>query len=154
MNESSRQHKTATLMKNLVKVNNLDSFLSKNKSNFNLPVFHEYIQSICDERKVSAESIIKAADIDRTYGHQLFNGTRKPSRDNVIKLAIAFKLDVDNTQRLLCIAEKAALYPRIERDSIIIFAIGKEYDVQHLQELLFEHGMTLLGKNKLYEDLS
>lgn len=154
MDGSNKRHKTATLMENLIKVNTLDSFLNKNKANFNVPAFNEYIQSICDERHISAESIIKAADIDRTYGHQLFNGTRKPSRDNVIKLALAFKLDLAKTQKLLCIADKSALYPRIERDSAIIFAIGKGYDVQKVQELLFDHNMTLLGKNKAYEELS
>jgi len=154
MDGSNKQYSTATLMKNLIKVNNLDSFLNRNKSNFNVPAFHEYIQTICDSRKISAERIIKAADIDRTYGHQLFNGTRKPSRDNVIKLALALKLDIDKTQKLLCIAEKPALYPRVERDSIIVFAIGKGYDVQKVQELLFEHKMSLLGKNKTYEELS
>ena len=154
MDSSTRQHKTATIMKDLIKANNLDSFLSKNSADFNVPEFGEYIQSVCDERNISAERIIKSADIDRTYGHQLFNGTRKPSRDNVIKLALAFKFDVDSTQKLLAIAEKSALYPRIERDSVIIFAISKGYDVQKTQELLFEHGFSMLGKNKNYEELS
>ena len=27
------------------------------------------------------ERVIRAASIDRTYGHQIFNGTRRPSRD-------------------------------------------------------------------------
>lgn len=154
MDGSNKRHKTTTLMKNLIKVNSLDSFLNKNRSDLRVPVFSDYIQSICDERSISAERIIKSADIDRTYGHQLFNGTRKPSRDNVIKLALAFGLDIDQTQKLLCIAEKSALYPRIERDAVIIFSIGKGYDVQKVQELLYEHGLSLLGKNKSYEELS
>lgn len=154
MDESGKQHKTSTLMKNLIKANNLDSFLSKNKEDFNVPPFHEYIQSICDNRHISAEKIIKSADIDRTYGHQIFNGTRNPSRDNVLKLAIALKFDIEQTQRLLCIAGKSALYPRIERDSVIIFSISKGYNVQHVQELLYEHNLSLLGKSKSYEELS
>lgn len=154
MDGSGKQHKTTTLMKNLIKANNLDSFLNKNKEDFNVPPFHKYIQSICDERHISAEQIIKSADIDRTYGHQLFNGTRNPSRDNVIKLAIAFKFNLEQTQKLLCIAGKSSLYPRIERDSVIVFSISKGYDVQHVQELLYEHNLSLLGKSKAYEELS
>ena len=154
MKESKKLHTTGTMMKNLIKVNKLDSFIENNKSEFNVPSFSDYIQSICEEKHIAAERIIKAADIDRTYGHQIFNGTRNPSRDNVIKLAIAFNLDIEHTQTLLQIAEKSALYPRIERDAIIIFAIGKKYDIQKVQELLLEHNMSLLGKNKSYEELS
>lgn len=154
MSETGKQHKTTTVMKNLIKANNLDSFLNENREDINLPSFHEYIQSICEDREISAEKIIKSADIDRTYGHQLFNGTRNPSRDNVIKLAIAFKLDIDQTQKLLRIAGKSTLYPRIERDCIIIFAIKNRYDVQRTQELLYEHDLSLLGKSKAYEEIS
>lgn len=154
MGESKKLHTTGTMMKSLIKINKLDSFLEKNKSDFNVPMFSDYISSLCDEKHIPAERIIKAADIDRSYGHQLFNGTRKPSRDNVIKLAIAFELDIDETQSLLQMAGKPALYPRIERDAAIIFAIGKKYDVQKVQELLFEHNLSLLGKNKNYEELS
>ena len=154
MDGSNKQHKTTTLMKNLIKANNLDSFLNTNKEDFGVPSFHDYIQSICDDRRISAEKIIKLADIDRTYGHQLFNGTRNPSRDNVLKLALAFRFDLEQTQKLLCIAGKSALYPRIERDSVIIFSITKGFDVQHVQELLYEHNLSLLGKSKVYEELS
>ena len=154
MSETKKLHTTGTMMKSLIKVNNLDSFFEKSKSDFNVPSFSDYIRSLCDEKNIAAERIIKAADIDRTYGHQLFNGTRKPSRDNVIKLALAFEMDIDKAQYLLQVAGKPALYPRIERDAVIIFAIGKKYDVQKVQELLFEHSLSLLGKNKSYEELS
>lgn len=39
MDGSGKQHKTSTLMKNLIKANNLDSFLSKSKEDFNVPPF-------------------------------------------------------------------------------------------------------------------
>lgn len=148
------KHKTSTLMKSLIKVNNLDSFIRDKKSELKVPRFCDYIQSVCDDRHISAERIIKLADIDRTYGHQIFNGTRKPSRDNVLKLALAFKFSIEETQRLLCIADRSALYPRLERDAVIILSINKGYDVQKVQEILFEHNLSLLGKNKTYEELS
>jgi len=145
---------TSTMFRRLEKANTLKSFLKQNEDGMGLPDFPQYINSICEDQNVSAESIIKKADIDRTYGHQLFNGTRKPSRDKVILLAIAFGLDMDATQKLLLIADKPELYPRITRDAAIIFAINHKMDVQKTQEILFEQGLTLLGKNKQYEELS
>ena len=45
----------------------------------------------------------------RNYAYQLFNGTRKPSRDKVIQLAFGFGLSVDDTQELLKVARQAPL---------------------------------------------
>ena len=58
--------------------------------------------------------VIERSQIERTYGHQLFNGTRRPSRDKVLQLALGLGLSVDETQRLLRAAGKSPLYPRLK----------------------------------------
>jgi transcriptional regulator with XRE-family HTH domain len=79
--------------------------------------FHAYINRLCAEKDVLPAYIIKKSGIERTFGHQIFNGKRNPSRDKIILLAFGFDMDYDETQALLKSARKSALYPKIERPS-------------------------------------
>ncbi len=110
-----------------------------------LPEFHEYITDICKTEGKVPEQVILQASIERTYGHQLFNGTRKPSRDKVIQLAFGLELNVEDTQKLLRIAGKSALYPKIKRDATIIFCLVNHKNVDETQSVLHSLGLTLLG---------
>ncbi|MCB2209934.1 hypothetical protein KQH62_03465 [bacterium] len=85
--------------------------------------FHIFISQICQALGEVPEQIIKRSDINRTCGHQFFNGTRKPSRDKVIQLAIGMKLGYEETQKQLQIAKKSALYLKIKHDAILIHCI-------------------------------
>jgi len=49
-------------------------------------------RQLCHGRGEIAEHIVKQDGSGRTYGHQLFSGRRKPSRDEVIQLAFGFGL--------------------------------------------------------------
>jgi hypothetical protein len=110
-----------------------------------IPLFHEYISKMCIERGEMREHVIKRSGIDRTYGHQLFNGTRKPSRNKVIQLALGLAIDVEETQMLLRIAEKTPLYPKIKRDAAIIYGIAHKMQVNEVQELLAHFNLEALG---------
>ena len=91
------------------------------------------------------ERVIKMASIERTYGHQLFNGTRKPSRDKVIQLAFGFRLGVDEAQRLLKIAQKSLLYTKIKRDAVILYCLNNQKSIIETQSVLETLGLTLIG---------
>ena len=122
--------------------------MESNADEMEIPAFHEYITNICKSAGEVPEQAIKHSAIERTYGHQIFNGTRKPSRDKVIQLAFGLKLDVDGTQRLLQIAQKNLLYPKIKRDAAIIYCIHHQKDVFETQSVLQTLELTLLGGDK------
>ena len=82
--------------------------------------------------------VIKKAQIDRTYGHQLFNGTRVPSRDKLLQLSIGMELDLKETQQLLKTAGKSILYAKIKRDAAMIYGITHHMDVMEVQGLFAE----------------
>lgn len=96
------------------------------------------------------ERVIKAASIDRTYGHQIFNGTRRPSRDKLLQLAFGFGLKVEETQRLLRLAEKNPLYPKIKRDAAILHSLAEGKSLMETQELLQSLELTILGGDGYY----
>ena len=76
---------TNTLMKRLFKANDLSSYLQGNEGQLHSPDFYALLKDLCDERKILPARVIEQSQIERTYGHQLFNGTRRPSRDKVIQ---------------------------------------------------------------------
>lgn len=136
---------TSTLLLRLFKAPNLEGFIENNANAIQAPSFDVYILELCQAMGQVPERIIKQSSIERTYGHQLFNGTRKPSRDKVIQLAFGFGLDVDGTQNLLKMAQKNALYPRIKRDAAILYCINNHIGVVEAQSMLHDLGLTLLG---------
>jgi hypothetical protein len=87
MNEQTNQARTSTLFRLLFKTSNIKEFMERNADEMRLPSFSEYIRELCEERGEVPERIIKRADIERSFGHQLFKGTKKPSRDTVLQLA-------------------------------------------------------------------
>ncbi len=137
--------KTSTLLRRLFKTPDLERFISNNSEEMKLPRFDAYISELCKAAGHVPEQVIKQAAIERTYGHQLFNGTRKPSRDKVIQLAFGFGLEVDGAQKLLKLAQKSALYPRIKRDAAILYCLNNHKGVIETQCLLQSLGLTLLG---------
>lgn len=136
---------TNTLMKRLFKANDLDVYLQGNDSYLQAPDFYTLLKSYCEQREMLPAHVIEQSQIERTYGHQLFNGTRRPSRDKVIQLALGLGLSVDETQRLLRAAGKSQLYPRLKRDAVILYALQKKLPILTVQENLTKYGLTLLG---------
>lgn len=136
---------TSALLRRLFSSTDLENFMECHAENMRIPVFHIFVTELCRESGLVAEQVIKHSAIERTYGHQLFNGTRKPSRDKVIQLAFGFALDLDGAQKLLQVARKSPLYPKIKRDAAIIFCINHHKDIWETQSVLHSLGLTLLG---------
>ncbi len=139
---------TNTLMKRLFKAADLDTYLEGNESQLQSPNFYTLLKQSCEKREMLPAQVIERSQIERTYGHQLFNGTRRPSRDKVIQLALGLGLNVDETQRLLRAAGKSQLYPRLKRDAVILYGIQKKLPILTVQESLTKYGLTLLGGQK------
>lgn len=133
------------MFRKLFNTTDIEEFIESNSHELEVPPFHEYISKVCKEKGMVPEQVIKHASIERTYGHQLFNGTRKPSRDKAIQLAFGLDLDLEATQKLLLIAQKSLLYPKIKRDAAIIFCFNNHKDIFETQSLLESLELTLLG---------
>lgn len=139
---------TSALLKRIIQTKNLTVFLRRNEQHMRPTDFCTRLKAICEERGLVAERVILQSQIERTYGHQLFNGIRRPSRDKVLQIAIALGLSVEETQQLLRSAAKSPLYPRLKRDAAIIYCLKNGLSMIETQEMLNNHGMTLLGDVK------
>ena len=137
---------TSTLMKRLFKTKHLDAFLKSNEKYMEVPSFTELLQKRCREKGLVAEQVILHSGLDRTYGHQLFNGTRRPSRDKVLQLALGLEAGVEGAGELLRAAGRSELYPRFRRDAVLLYCLKEKITVLETQEILDQYGLSLLGE--------
>lgn len=118
----------------------------KNAGEIGLQPFPDYLRALCAARGERPEQVIRRADVERSFGHQIFKGTRRASRDNVIRLAFGFGLDLEGAQALLRHAGCGPLYPRVLRDAAIGFCLENGAPLMDCLEALLELGVPLLGE--------
>lgn len=140
---------TSTLFRQLLKTSNLEKFMKKNAGEMQLQSFSDYIKKLCNEKGEVPEHIIKRANIERCFGHQLFRGSRNPSRDTVIQLAFGFGADIDTAQELLQLAGKNALYPKVKRDAVIIYCLNNHLSMIDTLRVLHDMELPLIGDGEV-----
>jgi len=136
---------TATLQRRLFKAPNVEDFVNENSDLFVSTQINEYLAGLRRASGLSPAEIVTRCNIDRTYLHQIFNGTRKPSRDKLLQLSFGFGLDDEETQELLKAARMSPLYPRIVRDAAILRCLHDRKPFDETQDLLHRMGLTPLG---------
>ncbi|MEA4870464.1 MAG: helix-turn-helix transcriptional regulator [Christensenella sp.] len=109
------------------------------------PVFTEYLAQLCSERNATRERVIQRAGIERSYGHQLFNGIRRPSRDKALQLAFGLELDAERTQALLRAAKVGQLTPHAKRDAVILYGLMHHLSLNETRTLLSNFSLPPLG---------
>lgn len=132
--------KTTDLLNELKGSNNIDNYLKCNETIIIDNTLAEYLCQIFEERSLSKSDVIHNSDINEIYAYQILAGKRLPSRDKIICLCIGAKFSVEDTNKALQIGGYAPLYPKTQRDSIIIYGIHNSYTVWKINEDLFRHG--------------
>lgn len=142
------QKSTDELLKILNQEEEIESYIEENKEDLINLSLSDYLDDMLKKYKITKSVAINNSALNQIYGYQIFDGKKKnPSRDKLIQLIFGLGLDVTDAQRLLKIAGVNELYPRIKRDSIIIFAINKKVSVSECDELLFELGEETILKD-------
>ena len=143
--ENKTTGSTSTLFEKLFVEPDIENFLETNSDDLQVLPLHEYLSNITKEKGLIPEQVIKNSGIERTYGHQIYNGTRNPSREKIIQLAFGLRLSLKETQKLLLLGNRNPFYPRIKRDAAIIFCLNHQKDFFETQSLLQSLKLSLLG---------
>lgn len=122
----------------------LDRYFEENPTSFINVDIKEFWKKAIDTSSKTKSDIINKADMSYCYFYDVINGRKIPSKDKIIRIALAMNLSLDDCQEALRISGKSALYPRIKRDSILIYAINKGYSIYQTNDLLAEHGEEML----------
>ena len=104
----------------------------------------EYLQQLLDERGLKRAAVIREANINETFGYQIFMGERGAGRNKAIQLAFAMKLSLKEANRLLQASGNNELYCKCRRDAIIIFCLTHEASLQETTEELYRFGEETL----------
>lgn len=145
---NKKQLKTEELMHAITESRHIDDFLQEHGDELENIDLQTSLYDFMKRAGMTIPQIIEKASISRSLAYQIFNGKRVPNRNLLIRMALAMKLEVDETQRLLKISKKGELYPRIQRDAAIIFCIQNNYSLIDTNELLENLGEAILLKDE------
>ena len=103
-----------------------------------------YMAELLQQHGLTVPQVAERSQISRSYVYQVYNGTRNPSRNALLRMALAMELSLRETQRLLLVAQKGELYPRVRRDAAIIYCLNHGLAVAQADEMLGELQEPLL----------
>ncbi len=129
---------TEEVLQELLESSSLDSFVDQ--AEFSSCTLAEYLQRLLEKKHLKRSRVVRMADLNETFGYQIFTGTRNPSRDKVLQIAFAMALTLRETNRALVSAGVSALDPKCRRDAIVIFCVDHGCSLQKVNEELYRLG--------------
>ena len=113
-------------------------------ADYTMPSPPIYLSSLLHRHRLTVQDVVVRCNLDRSYAYQLVNGTRRPSRGFLLRLALLLKLGEDEAQRLLKIAGRQPLYARSRRDAAVLYALTHRLTAEKTDELLESLGEEAL----------
>lgn len=136
--DKSLQKKTDELIKELKNKNiDLEQYIAENEGSFLEINLLDFWSSAIKKSGLSNSNIINRAEIAYYYFYEVINGKKIPSKDKIVALSLAMNLTLEECQDALRFCGRSALYPKFERDSILIYAVT--------------HGLSVIETNKMLD---
>ncbi|HIY50455.1 MAG TPA: XRE family transcriptional regulator [Candidatus Olsenella avicola] len=129
---------TEELLDELLSTSDLEEYLERNEPGRR--TLSEYLNQLLAEKGLERSRVVRMANLNDTFGYQIFQGTRNPSRDKVLQIAFAMALTLRETNRALTAAGVSELYCKDRRDAIIIFCLDRGCSLQKVNEELYRFG--------------
>lgn len=129
---------TEQVLQELVEAPTLDAFIEGH--DFPAETLSEFLYHMLEKKNLKRSRVVRMADLNETFGYQIFTGARNPSRDKVLQIAFAMALTLRETNRALRAAGVSSLNPKCRRDAIIIFCIDQGCSLQKVNEELYRLG--------------
>lgn len=135
---------TEILKSKLLESEDVSEFIEHHEDNLDVVTFSDYLYIVLEKRNYKISEALQMSQLSESYGYQIFNGKRQPSRDKVLQLALGINLTLEETNRLLMLAGKSELYVKNQRDAVIMFALNKKWSLFTTEELLLERGLACI----------
>ena len=129
---------TEEVLQELLDAPSLDAFVDGRE--FPAETLAGFLGHMLEKKDLKRSRVVRMADLNETFGYQIFTGARNPSRDKVLQIAFAMALTLRETNRALRAAGTSSLNPKFRRDAIIIFCIGQGCSLQKVNEELYRLG--------------
>lgn len=126
---------TEELLSELLDAPTIDGFVAKNALGHRK--LGEYLEELLEQKGLKRSQVVHMANLNETFGYQIFTGQRNPSRNKVLQIAFAMALSLRDTNRALEAAGVSSLYSKDRRDAIIIFCLDRGCSLQKVNEELY-----------------
>lgn len=142
MKAMNEERPTEELLEELLDSPRIDEYLANLESDPGVTScsLSEMLNKLLEEKELVRSKVVSAAQLNSTFGYQIFQGTRQASRDKILALAFAMRLNLRETNRLLQAGGANNLYAKSRRDAIIIFCIDHEYTLAKVNQELYRFG--------------
>ena len=110
--------------------------------------FADYVRAKFREKGVLQQNVFLAADVSENYGYKLITEEKHTvRRDVILRICLAARFDLEETQKALILYGMAPLYRLLPRDVVLMAAIlHKVCDVHQVSDVLRRCGQTPLIK--------
>lgn len=144
------QDSTSELMNVLKKSRKRDIENLKEKFIADRLSFVSYMDMIISNKNIKRQDIFQKADIPQKYGYKILSGeSHTTDRDKLLRIFIAIGMNLKEVQRAIELYKMPPLYPKRQRDAIIIIAINKGIScVDTVNDWLSEYGEEELSRSK------
>lgn len=106
--------------------------------------FVSYLEVCLEKKDLKKSEVIEKTNLQKNYAYQICNGTKKGSKEKIIQLALAMRLNLHDTNNLLSLSNNGLLYAKVKKDAILIYALQHHYNLFKTNELLIAHGFDAL----------
>ncbi|MCM1023610.1 MAG: helix-turn-helix transcriptional regulator [Prevotella sp.] len=139
-----KEKSTDEMWNEIKSADDYESFAADNAGEFTAKDISDCLNELLQEKGIDLKEAVKKSCIERTYAYHIFSGKKVPSRDKLIAIAFGMGLDLEETQRLLKRTRNRPLYPKDERDSVIIYSLLNGLQMGITNERLYERGFDLI----------
>lgn len=106
--------------------------------------FAEYLQRLINKKGFTNAEVYKRANLTKQYFSKLINGRINPTKEKLLCISVALKLNLDETTDLLRYSGYA-LSPCSKTDLIFEYFITRgDYDIYSIDIMLFDYGLPSL----------
>ena len=123
------------------------------KEKITFPSISEVLNEFLEKKNIRPDVLAELVGLKPADIYRFINKQRNPSRNDLIRIAIALTLNLDETQLLLKSANCVHLSPSRERDLVIMDAIINEKYSDLNEVLANKHMQNLDGKKNDYDPL-
>lgn len=127
---------TSDIEKKLEKDGKFDENLIKENL---CPDLRDFLSVCMEHAGISRADCISALDLDRSYGYQILNGTRIPTRVCLIRIGLLLGLSAEDFQRMLNIAGRRSLYVKNMLDAKVFYAIKHKMNYKDAVAFVWEN---------------
>lgn len=133
---------TEELLDELMSVSSVGDYLERHR--FSERGLSAYLQELLVERGLLQSVVVREAQLNPTFGYQVFMGKRGAGRNTVLQIAFAMGLSPREANRALQAAGANGLYPKNRRDAILIYCLQHNVGLMKANETLYGLGEDVL----------